>query len=61
LGKEHYPKLTSIDFSEDGKSITLNLKVEPNAQYQIQLKAGYRSEDGVPIKPFLIGFKTGGK
>jgi hypothetical protein len=61
LGKAHFPTLKTIDFSEDGLSITINVALEPNKQYQLLLESGYRSEEGIPLKPFLINFKTGEK
>ena len=61
LGKAHFPTLKRFDFSEDGQSITLNVQLEPNKQYQLLLESGYRSEEGIPLKPFLINFKTGEK
>ena len=58
LGKDHFPKVTSIDFAEDGLSITYKVNLEPNKRYQILLENGYRTENEIPLKPFLIDFKT---
>jgi hypothetical protein len=59
LGKEHFPKLVGIDFAENGMSITYKIELEPNKRYQILLENGYRTEDEISLKPFLIDFKTG--
>ena len=58
LGKDHFPKVTSIDFAEDGLSITYKVNLESNKRYQILLENGYRTENEIPLKPFLIDFKT---
>ena len=58
LGKEHFPKLVAIDFAKDGLSVTYKIKLEPNKRYQILLESGYRTEDEIPLKQYLIDFKT---
>ena len=58
LGKEHFPKLNSIEFAEDGLSVTYKIKLKPNKRYQILLENGYRTEEKIPLRPFLIDFKT---
>ena len=58
LGKEHFPKLIGIDFAEDGLSVTYKFDLEANKRYQVLLENGYRTEDEIPLKPFLIDFKT---
>lgn len=58
LGKDHFPKLIAIDFAEDGLSITYKIELVANKRYQILLENGYRTEDEVPLKPYLIDFET---
>ena len=58
LGKEHFPKVNSIDFSEDSLKITYQVVLEPNMQYQILLENGYRTTTNNPLKPYLVDFKT---
>ena len=58
LGKEHFPKVKAIDFAEDGLSVTYKVELEANKRYQILLENSYRTEDEIPLKPFLIDFKT---
>lgn len=59
LGKEVFPK---IDFdrrwSEDNKSWTIKLELEPNKHYQFLVSNNFRKDDGIPLKPMLIDFKT---
>lgn len=58
LGKEHFPKLIGIDFAKDGLSVKYKIKLVANKRYQILLENGYITEDEIPLKPFLIDFKT---
>lgn len=63
LGKEHLPKISPSDrvFSEDNKTWTINVDLEPNKHYQIQLENNFRTNEWIPLKPYLIEFKTGNK
>ncbi|MDN5204507.1 Ig-like domain-containing protein [Fulvivirgaceae bacterium BMA10] len=61
LGKEYFPKVNSIDFSEDGLSVTYKVDLEPNKRYQIFLENGYRTSTDNLLKPYLIDFKTAAK
>ena len=61
LGKNHFPKLVAIDFTDDGLSVTYKIKLDANKRYQILLENGYRTEDGIPLKPYLIDFTTSNK
>lgn len=47
-----------LGFSEDGTSISLSIKMEPNKQYQIVVGEGFRTKAGVPLRPYLIDFRT---
>ncbi|MBD8487694.1 hypothetical protein IFO69_02925 [Echinicola sp. CAU 1574] len=61
LGKDYLPKISPNNrvFSEDNKSWTINVELEPNKHYQIQLENNFRTNDWIPLKPYLIEFKTG--
>ncbi|NRB62007.1 MAG: hypothetical protein HRU40_03070 [Saprospiraceae bacterium] len=61
LGKDYLPKISPNNrvFSEDNKTWTINVELEPNKQYQIQLENNFRTNDWLPLKPYLIEFKTG--
>lgn len=61
LGKEHFPKVSGIIFSEDGMSVTYKVDLEPNKRYQILLENGYRSAEDHLLKSYLIDFKTAAK
>lgn len=47
-----------LGFSEDGTSISLSIKMEPNQHYQIVVGEGFRTKAGVPLRPYLIDFRT---
>lgn len=63
LGKAYLPKISpnSRVFSEDNKTWTIDVELEPNKHYQIQLENNFRTIDWIPLKPYLIEFKTGSK
>lgn len=50
-----------LGFSEDGKSVRLSIKMEPNKAYQIVVGEGFRTKAGVPLRPYLIDFRTAGE
>ncbi|WP_284652399.1 hypothetical protein [Flavobacterium terrisoli] len=58
LGKEFYPKIISANFSDNGKSVTYIVKLEPNKQYQMLVTDGYRNKSAIQLKPYEINFKT---
>lgn len=58
LGKDYYPKIIAAKFSEDGKSVTYNVKLEPNKQYQMIVTDNYRNENAIQLIPLEINFKT---
>lgn len=50
-----------IGFSEDGKSMSFEIKLEPNKQYQLLLPNSFRNTNGVLMEPYLIDIKTSDK
>ena len=62
LGEEQVLKVQNvIGFSEDKKSFTFEIKLEPNKHYQSLVTNRFLSESGIPLKAFLIDFKTTSK
>ncbi|MGG6232413.1 hypothetical protein [Tenacibaculum sp. SDUM215027] len=63
LGQDAFPKgtLNGRHWSENNKSWTIPVELEPNKDYQILISNNFRTEDDIPLKPFLIEFKTGNK
>lgn len=59
LGENNLIKITKvIGFSEDGKSLTLETKLEPNKKYQILVNYPFRNLCGTNLKPYLIDIET---
>ncbi|CAM1368919.1 hypothetical protein [Tenacibaculum xiamenense] len=60
LGKEAFPggTLKGRKWGSQNKSWTIPVKLEPGKHYQILISNNFRTEKGVPLKPFLIDFKT---
>jgi hypothetical protein len=60
LGKDAFPKgtLNGRSWGENNTSWTIPVKLEPNKKYQILISNNFRTEDGIPLKPYLIEFKT---
>lgn len=61
LGEEAVVRFKSIvGWSKDGKSLTIEIEdLVPNKQYQVTIGSGFRNMQDVPLKPYLIDFKTG--
>ena len=61
LGQEGFPKgtLNGRYWSDDNQSWTIPVELEPNKNYQLLISNNFRTDDGIPLKPYLIEFKTG--
>lgn len=60
LGKEFCPKIDSEKtWSSDLKSWTFKVDLKPNQKYQILITDGFRKQNGIRLKPYLIEFQTG--
>ncbi|WP_271407409.1 gliding motility protein GldB-related protein [Tenacibaculum soleae] len=60
LGQDAFPKgtLSGRNWGKDNTSWTIPVELEPNKKYQIFITNNFRTEEGIPLKPFLIEFKT---
>ncbi|AEV31785.1 hypothetical protein Oweho_0772 [Owenweeksia hongkongensis DSM 17368] len=60
LGQDAFPKgtLEGRRWSDDNLSWTIPVALEPNKQYQILISNNFRTEENIPLKPYLIDFKT---
>ncbi|PTM09916.1 MAG: hypothetical protein DA408_17240 [Bacteroidetes bacterium] len=48
-----------VGYTEDSRSLTFDIApLLPNKQYQLTIGSGFRNQAGVPLKPYLIDFKT---
>lgn len=61
LGQIAFPKndISKRYWSNNNKSWTLAVDLEPNKKYQIFIGNSFRTEKNIPLKPFLIEFETG--
>jgi hypothetical protein len=61
LGQDAFPKGTIEGryWSADNKSWTLPVALEPNKEYQILISNNFRTANSLPLKAYLITFKTG--
>jgi hypothetical protein len=58
-GKSYFPEIGKITYSEDRKSVIIEVKLIENKEYQfIVTGLSFVSEKGIPIKDYLIEFKT---
>jgi len=62
-GQDAFPKGTvnGRRWAEDNKSWTIPVALEPNKKYQLLISNNFRTEDGIPLKSYLIEFKTDSK
>jgi hypothetical protein len=59
LGENHIYKFKQlIGWSNNNKTITLEVEIAPNKQYQALVTNRFSSKNGFPVKPYLIEFKT---
>jgi len=47
-----------VGFSEDGRSLSFEVELAKDTQYQLVVGAGFRNLKGISLKPYLIDFKT---
>jgi hypothetical protein len=63
LGEEAFPKndINGRYWSEDHTAWTIPVELEPDRTYQLFITNNFRTEDDIPLKAYLIEFKTGGR
>lgn len=60
LGEEALPEIIGErEWSDDGRQWRFTVVLEPGHRYQMLITSSFRKEDGTPLKPYLIDFKTG--
>ncbi|BBM85389.1 DUF4932 domain-containing protein [Candidatus Uabimicrobium amorphum] len=57
-GKDAFPDVAKVVYSADKMSITIEMKLQANKEYQMLLWGAFKSKEGVPLKDFEIHFKT---
>lgn len=61
-GEAYFPKITTVKYANDNKSIMLLVDLEPSKEYQFILTGlAFKSEDGFPIEDYEISFQTSDK
>ncbi len=59
-GEENVLKVQNISgFSDDRMSFTYEVELKPNTEYQSVVSNRFFDENGFPLKPFLLDFRTG--
>lgn len=59
LGETHLLRMKEFKgFSEDGYSASFDVVLKASKQYQLIIGSGFRNENGLPLKPYLIEFTT---
>jgi len=59
LGESNLLEIKSVlGFSNDGKSITFKVDLQLNHHYQLMIGDGFRNENAIQLKPYLIDFYT---
>lgn len=60
LGEDALMRIKNVvGWSDDGKSLTFEIEdLRPNNQYQITIGSGFRNLKSIPLKEYLIDFKT---
>lgn len=61
LGQDAFPKgtLEGRHWAEENTAWTIPVSLEPNKAYQLLITNNFRTSESIPLKPFLIEFRTG--
>lgn len=61
LGRAYFPKNEPSQrfWSVDNASWSIGVNLEPNTHYQVLISNNFRTSNDIPLKPYLIDFKTG--
>jgi hypothetical protein len=58
-GRERFPIEKVIGFDATGKSVTVQVKLQPDREYEFVLTGrSFRTKDGYPLRPYTVTFKT---
>ncbi len=58
-GPAQFPIVKVVGYGEDGKTLTLQLKMNPATSYEFILtEQSFRTRDGYPLRPFTMKFRT---
>ncbi len=58
-GKSAFPKIDKINYTNDNKSIVMEVQLMTNKEYQFVLTGkSFKTEQGIPLKTYEVNFKT---
>ena len=57
-GDDAFPEIKDVTYTEDKKSIVIEMELQANKEYQMVLWGAFKSTEGFPLKNFTIDFKT---
>jgi hypothetical protein len=58
-GKDAFPKMSKITYSDDKKSVIMEVTLEKEKEYQFIMKGwNFKTADGIGIKDYEINFRT---
>jgi len=58
-GKSAFPKLDNIYYTNENKSVVMEVQLMPDKEYQFVLTGkNFKTEKGIPLKTFEVNFKT---
>ncbi len=61
LGENNSLKVKKFkSLSEDGKSLTLEIELKPKHRQQLTVAQGFRSVEGISLKPYIVDITTNG-
>ena len=59
LGKEGVPKIKGVEYTDNNKSVIIQVQLEANSNYQLLLTGkAFKSSSGVSTDDFMIEFRT---
>lgn len=62
LGESHVLRIERVvGFSEDGRTLEVDIALEPGKQLQVLLTENFRTAEGVPLRPYLVDITTGSR
>lgn len=58
LGESAFPTITNRYWSADSASWTMEVALEPEKQYKFWITQNFRTDNDIPVLPYLIEFRT---
>lgn len=59
LGAEHVLRVERVvGWSDDGRTLTVEVALQPGRRHQMELTSRFRAEGGAPLEPYLVDITT---